>query len=511
MRSEQKNSTVREVGSAWIWLSALCIALALALLFGLLLIIFLNGTSAFWPRHVYEAELWDGSRIVGQIISKDRSKESGERQLWFVGNDTTKAGRFLYIVSRDVKELRKASEYHVMEPESGGRIFGVVLNVEGALVGSLADEGHSENDEDRFLVTWREARSKISSARLLEQEARRKLRAGSGSGIDQELMQRIQRLKDEASVWKLIYRTPDGREGRVLLAEIIEIEQISAMNFWEKLFLYLTRWVRFLTTEPRVANTEGGIFPAIFGTFLMTILMSMAVVPFGVMAAIYLREYATPGPLLSTVRVCVNNLAGVPSIVFGVFGLGFFVYLVGGTIDDFFFTDRKPSPVFGTGTILWASLTLALLTLPVVIVATEEALGAVSRGLREAALACGATKWQVISRVVLPAALPGVLTGLILAMARGAGEVAPLMITGVVKLAPDLPLDGVPPFLHLERKFMHLGFHIYDLGFQSPDSDAARPVAFASTLVLILLVGLLNLAAVILRENLRRSLKSSTF
>src|SRR5690606_35770330 len=195
--------------------------------------------------------------------------------------------------------------------------------------------------------------------------------------------------------------------------------------------------------------------------------------------------YATQGLLVRAVRISVNNLAGVPSIVYGVFGLGFFVYVLGGSIDELFYAKRLPTATFGTGGIIWASLTLALMTVPVVIVATEEALSAVPRGTREASLACGASKWQTIQRIVLPASAPGILTGLILAMARGAGEVAPLMLVGVVKLAPSLPLDFEAPFIHADRKFMHLGFHIFDVGFQSPDSEAARPMVFATTLLLI--------------------------
>jgi phosphate transport system permease protein len=253
------------------------------------------------------------------------------------------------------------------------------------------------------------------------------------------------------------------------------------------------------------------VFPALFGTFVMTLLMSLAVTPFGVLAALYLREYAKQGLVVRTVRIAVNNLAGVPSIVFGVFGLGFFVYLVGGTIDQLFFSTALPTPTFGTGGIVWAALTLALMTVPVVIVATEEALAAVPRGTREGSLACGASKWQTIQRVVLPAAAPGILTGLILAMARGAGEVAPLMLVGVVKLAPTLPMDGLFPFVHLDRKFMHLGFHIYDLGFQSPDSDAAKPMVFATTLLLITLIVLLNVGAIWMRDRLRKKYATGAF
>jgi phosphate transport system permease protein len=271
-----------------------------------------------------------------------------------------------------------------------------------------------------------------------------------------------------------------------------------------KLAMYAGNVWEFVAGEPRESNTEGGVFPAIFGTVLMVFIMSLVVAPFGVLAAFYLREYARQGPFVSAVRIAVNNLAGVPSIVFGVFGLGFFVYAVGGSIDRLFYPEALPTPTFGTGGILWASLTLALLTVPVVIVATEEGLAAVPRTTREGSLALGATKLETTLRVVLPAVLPSILTGLILAMARAAGEVAPLMITGVVKLAPALAVDGLPPFLHLERKFMHLGFHIYDVGFQSPNVDAARPMVFATTLLLLGIVLILNVFAIGLRNRLRR-------
>ena len=210
------------------------------------------------------------------------------------------------------------------------------------------------------------------------------------------------------------------------------------------------------------------------------------------------------GRLVRAIRIAVNNLAGVPSIVFGMFGLGFFVYGVGGSLDLLFFPEALPAPTFGTGGILWASLTLALLTVPVMIVASEEALASVPGEVREGSLALGATQFQTIWRVVLPAALPGILTGIVLVVARGAGEVAPLMITGVVKLAPTLPVDANWPFFHLERKFMHLGFHIYDVGFQSPNVEAARPMVYTTTLLLMFIVLALNLTAIQVRARLRK-------
>jgi phosphate transport system permease protein len=306
------------------------------------------------------------------------------------------------------------------------------------------------------------------------------------------------------------FTTPAG-EKELRILDVYRAYPANRLGVFGRASIYAGRLWEFLTEDPRESNTEGGIFPAIFGTVMMVIIMSVMAVPFGVLAALYLREYARQGVMVRTVRIAVNNLAGVPSIVFGVFGLGFFVYFVGGGIDRLFFPEALPTPTYGTGGILWASLTLALLTVPVVIVAAEEALAAVPRSMREASLATGATKFQTIWRVVLPAAAPGILTGLILAMARGAGEVAPLMITGVVKLAPNLPVDGFFPFLHLDRKFMHLGFHIYDVGFQSPNVEAAKPMVYTTTIFLLAIVVLLNLTAIVVRNRLRRKYQTSAF
>jgi phosphate transport system permease protein len=307
------------------------------------------------------------------------------------------------------------------------------------------------------------------------------------------------------------FRSADGREKELRTLDIYRAYPANDLAWGARLAVYAGRLWEFFADDPRESNTEGGIFPAIFGTVMMVFVMSLIVVPLGVLAALYLREYAKQGTLVRTVRIAVNNLAGVPSIVFGVFGLGFFVYVLGGAIDRAFYPEALPTPTFGTGGILWASLTLALLTMPVVIVAAEEALAAVPLSMREASLATGASKWQTIQRVVLPAAAPGILTGLILAMARGAGEVAPLMITGVVKLAPDLPLDGFFPFMHLDRKFMHLGFHIYDVGFQSPNVEAAKPMVYTTTILLLAIVVLLTLTAIVVRNRLRRKYRTSAF
>jgi phosphate transport system permease protein len=306
----------------------------------------------------------------------------------------------------------------------------------------------------------------------------------------------------------LVAEVAGGEQVEISLSQVVQLFRPNAMGVFAKVGHYFGQLWAFMSDEPREANTEGGVFPAIFGTVMMVLLMSILVTPFGVVAAVYLREYAKQGPLTRLIRIAVNNLAGVPSIVYGVFGLGFFIYFLGGNVDQLFFPEALPSPTFGTPGLMWASLTLALLTLPVVIVATEEGLARIPRAIREGSLALGATKAETLWKVVLPMASPAMMTGVILAVARAAGEVAPLMLVGVVKLAPSLPVDGNYPFIHLDQKFMHLGFHIYDVGFQSPNVEAARPLVYATALLLVVVIALLNLSAVAIRNRLREKYKA---
>jgi phosphate transport system permease protein len=253
----------------------------------------------------------------------------------------------------------------------------------------------------------------------------------------------------------------------------------------------------FITKAPSEGMTAGGIFPAIFGTVALVLLMTIAALPAGVATAIYLHEYANPSaPATRMVRIAVNNLAGVPSIVFGLFGLGFFVQFVGGGIDKFFYAGDK---VFGQPALIWAALTMAILTLPVVIVATEEALSAVPRDLRLGSAALGASKFQTIIHVVLPQAVPGILTGAILAISRGSGEVAPILFTGAAYFLPTLPHT-------LHDQFMQLGYHVYVLATQSPDVDATRPLLYATVLVLLVLTFALNATAIVVRSRMRKKL-----
>lgn len=285
----------------------------------------------------------------------------------------------------------------------------------------------------------------------------------------------------------------------------------NQLNWFGKLSVFLEQIWQFLISEPRDANSAGGIFPAIVGTVVSVMLMAVLVAPIGIMAGVYLHEYAKDSRLVRFVRLSVHNLAGVPSIVFGVFGLGFFVYVLGGSIDQVFYADQLPQPTFGTPGLIWVSLTLALLTLPVVIVATEEGLARVPQALRLGGHALGATKAEVLRKLILPAARPAMITGVVLAISRAAGEVAPLIFVGVVKYAPTLPISSEWPFIHIEQQIMSLGFHIYDVGLHSSNADAAEPRVYAIALVLLLIIGSLNLLAMRLRRYYQQKSRDSTF
>ena len=378
-------------------------------------------------------------------------------------------------------------------------------------------------DRGRLQRRLRAARLAVVAARLndgadsaaeraaLDQEDRIRAEVDEAS---QQLDRQTAALRADNAGWVVEFETASGNATVVPVDCIVRAWQPNRLGLAGKLGVYGSRLCEFLADDPREANSAGGVFPAIWGTVVMTLIMAFLVAPFGVLAALYLREYSSNGPITAAVRVAINNLAGVPSIVYGAFGLGFFCYGIGAGIDELFF---KPSlvadsqPVFGNGGLLWASLTLALLTLPVVIVATEEALSAVPNSMREGSYACGAGKWQTIRRIVLPRALPGIMTGLILAMARGAGEVAPLMLVGVKKLALDLPVDSTFPFIHPEREFMHLAYLIYDVGFQSPNSQAAQPMVFTITFLLVTIIALLNVTAIWIRSRLRRRYVAQQF
>ena len=279
------------------------------------------------------------------------------------------------------------------------------------------------------------------------------------------------------------------------------VEWPNGHGFFGRLGLFLREAGRFLIAPTNAPSPAGGAFPALIGTVVLVFLMSLVVMPLGVATAVYLHEQR--GSAAGLVRSAIANLAGVPSIVYGVLGLGLFVHGIGAGVDRWLFADRLPVPTFGSGGLLWAALTLALLTLPVVVVSVEEGLARIPPGLRAGSLALGATRGETMWRLLLPAARPALLTGLILAIARAAGAVAPLMLVGVVRLAPALPVDGAFPFLHPSRQFMHLGFSVYDAALASPDALRGVPRAYACALLLVIVVVALNLAAIVLRNRLR--------
>jgi phosphate transport system permease protein len=526
-------------GDPFIWLTGGALALALIMVAGLILLILYNGLGFFWPAEVVRLTLADGKVVVGQVVEREAIPQPGAppgapaayRLKIKQGNRELYGVDFLWIAERQIVQRDTPSEAVVLERREWGNFYGFLKAVhEGE---RLVAQGPRESWEALQALLppvqatvdeiKRIERREIGAINYAQERIRLNLRKLELRGI--RAGPEVQRLQQDMAAWqtryvaqqevltalrrslasRVVVEAAGNLEKDLPLAELVRVYRPNAMSLLRKLGLYAAKVWEFVAAEPRESNTEGGIFPAIFGTVMMVLIMSLAVTPLGVLAALYLREYARQGPFVSAVRIAVNNLAGVPSIVFGVFGVGFFIYLVGGSIDRLFFPEALPTPTYGTGGILWASLTLALLTVPVVIVATEEGLAAIPGGLREASYALGATKFETTVRVVIPSVLPSILTGLILAMARAAGEVAPLMLTGVVKLAPALPIDGFWPFFHLERKFMHLGFHIYDVGFQSPNVDAARPMVFMTAMLLLSIVVLLNLTATALRHRLRKT------
>ncbi len=519
-------------GEPFIWLTGGALALSLLLVAGLIGLILYNGLGFFWPKDVLRATLADGKVMTGQLADREPvpGKPGQYRIKLKVANRDLYGADFQWVDESLITKREYPADVVVIERTEWGALIGTIKEVRRgdqiAASGSQAgwaEIGRRLPETSRVRAEIRGIeKGEIGRINFAQEEIRLKLRRlelrGVTSGpevmvLQQELATQRERYKaQEARLAELRQRETEtlvvaadgGKEKTLPLAQVVDVYFPNAMGTAAKVAHYAGKAWEFVAADPREANTEGGVFPAIFGTVMMVMIMSVLVTPLGVLAAFYLREYAKQGPFVSAVRIAVNNLAGVPSIVFGVFGVGFFIYFLGGSIDRWFYPEALPTPTFGTGGILWASLTLALLTVPVVIVATEEGLAAIPGGMREASLALSATKLETTLRVVLPAVMPSILTGLILAMARAAGEVAPLMITGVVKLAPALPVDGFWPFVHLDRKFMHLGFHIYDVGFQSPNVDAARPMVFATTLLLLGIVVLLNLFAIGMRNRLRR-------
>ena len=562
VRTRRKGVALSAQGEPFLWALGGALALGIVMIVGFLLMVLWNGAVTFIPKPVAVVTMTDGKIVAGEEFRAEKYKISPERlaalpeairrdieradgfarrTLYRTGNFDFYNEDFKWVDDHQVAKVEFPKDMVFAERLEWGPFVGRIkaISVDNTPLPTIdLDDPRVREAFDKARGLWHRIRGiergDIGAINHALEKGRLKLRkVVITDGVDsaaykeavaqfaerekplkaeyEKLAAEAQHLKTEAEKITIEIAEIGGKTKVLPLYAMVRVYEANDLSFFGKAGIYLSRWAEFLTDEPREANTEGGVWPAIFGTFAMTLIMVIVVTPFGVMTALYLREYAKQGRLVSVVRISVNNLAGVPSIVYGVFGLGFFAYVVGGSIDQLFYPERLPSPTFGTGGILWASLTLALLTVPVVIVATEEALAAVPRSMREGSLACGASKWQTIQRIVLPRAMPGIMTGVILAMARGAGEVAPLMLVGVVKLAPELPIDGYFPFVHLERSFMHLGFHIFDVGFQSRNSEAGKPMVFVTTMLLIALIALMNVAAIVIRNRLKKKFVGSQF
>ncbi|WP_181015251.1 phosphate ABC transporter permease PstA [Pseudomonas syringae] len=535
-------------------MSAGAVSIAVIMTIGLLAVIAVRGLGHFWPADLVSAQyavpnqessVLVGERVEQEQVPRARLKSAGlpvpdqgpefmTRELFKVGNRDINPSDFNWVVGEWLTGQSRPADLMALERREWGNFYGYLVNVKegGRVVAEgdaawpallerikrvekLADELYTLEKKDIGAINHGIERLRLQ-ARKLELDGRLDAAAQADMAAERAELDarykvieaRLDGLHQAFDRDSLTARDGNGKEIELSLGKVVRAYQPNAMGTVTKLGFYFEKLWEFLSADPREANTEGGIFPAIFGTVMMTLIMAVIVTPFGVLAAVYLREYARQGPVTRLIRIAVNNLAGVPAIVYGVFGLGFFVYVLGGSVDRLFFPEALPAPTFGTPGLLWASLTLALLAVPVVIVATEEGLARIPLTLREGSLALGATKAETLWKIVLPMASPAMMTGLILAVARAAGEVAPLMLVGVVKLAPSLPLDGNYPYLHLDQKIMHLGFHIYDVGFQSPNVEAARPLVYATALLLVLVIALLNLSAVSIRNHLREKYKA---
>ena len=539
-------------GAPWIWMTGGAVSISLVAVLGLLLLIGWRGLTFFWPHTIYEWQVsspaGDRQTVIGEIHDREVvpvaqlrgagltlegvTSDTLTRYLVKTGNREFVQLDFRWLLETDIVSRQEPTELAVLERSTHGNFYGYVERVlEGdrPVAGEVREQLKQRIERVSELNSQMKSlqRGEIGTINFKLEKLRLKQRRLEldGEATDEALAEiqaeeqqlradyqvlekQLFALREEARRDNVVVRDMRGQEVTLSLGEVLDATWPNDMGPVAKVLHWFSQIGKFVSGEPREANTEGGVFPAIFGTVFMVILMAIIVTPLGVVAAIYLHEYAGKNNLTKIIRIAVINLAGVPSIVYGVFGLGFFVYMVGGSLDQLFYPESLPTPTFGSPGVLWSALTLAILTLPVVIVSTEEGLSRIPSAVRQGSLALGATKAETLWRIVIPMASPAIMTGLILAIARAAGEVAPLMLVGVVKLAPSLPVDGNFPYLHVERKFMHLGFHIYDVGFQSPNVEAARPLVYATSFLLVTVIVGLNLTAIGIRNHLREKFRS---
>lgn len=461
----------------------------------LFLLIFLKGAATFWPRPLHTIQHEGGQLYLAEILETDTS---GGVRMRTANRGLSADPDFFIFKPEEFQIIGKPEDAVWIERFENGPLHGLFRGIT-----TPTQDRSGEESLEQFLKKVYELRSDIEGANWeLGRAANREDQAAI-----QELRKQLEELNKEVAGYQLHVELPNGQphdlQGREIYAAVFP----NRLGFLDRLGVWFSNAWNFITQDPRDTNQSGGVWPALIGTSILVILMSVLVLPFGVMAAVYLNEYAKPSLFVNLVRISVNNLAGVPSIVYGVFGMGFLVYGVGGFLDVLLFSGELPKPTMGKANVLWASVTMSLLTLPVVIVATEEGLRACPLPWREGALAMGSTRWEMMRKVILPAARPGILTGLILAVSRAAGEVAPLILTGVVHFAEELPVDSAAPYVHLDRPFMHLGFHIYAVGFQSPNAEAVLPLVYSTAALLLTLILVLNFTAIRLRSRARRALE----
>ncbi len=525
-------------GEPFVLLTGAALALILIMTMTLVGVVMKNGLGYFWPSELVRYELKDGTVALGQLMIQEKNPNTRNRRIQLkVSNREVLGQDFRWIDVSEIASQSVPKDAVLVERKENGNYAGFLKNIiaDGLVDDSVTDPwerlSRAQKAIEPKLADMQKIKDSMYNINYKSEQLRLKIlkleykdRVKNGAAISDATTEReklttefdtlnskLGEMQEELGKVKSELTDASGGSKEIALTEIVHIMQPNSMSVFAKMGAYAGRVKELLLDDPRESNTEGGLFPAIFGTVMMVMLMSIFSLPFGVIAAVYLREYAKDGLMTRMVRIAVNNLAGVPSIVYGVFGLGFFVYGIGGSLDQLFFPERLPTPTFGTGGILWSSLTLALLTVPVVIIATEESLASIPRGIREGSLALGATKFQTLVKILIPMATPGIMTGLILSMARAAGEVAPLMIVGVVKLAPTLPFDSHFPFFHMDRKFMHLGFHIFDVGFQSPNVEAAKPMVYVTTMLLLAIVIAASSLAIYFRAKMKKRYVTSNF
>ncbi|QDU60065.1 Phosphate transport system permease protein PstA [Planctomycetes bacterium Pan216] len=541
------------------WLTGGALAMVVLSVGGLLGLLLVHGLFAFWPKPIVRLSMTDGRAYLGEVLSWNASPTASARRDLIVASrsasDPETIGDMILRVSNRspspsssdsgiVRLPRRAIASQTIDPwavaiDLGGnvRLFGTptafyeqstLIADEPARIWPLFETRHREvrqqrrdaqrekdnvlADVDRLLASKRRelaaarARSQASPQAVDDaEEALAYARSESDKELDR-LRERLAQVEASTQRYRMIVKGTDGTTWNLALVDIVRGSAPNQAGFLSAVVTSCERWKEFLTTGAGDSVQQSGIYPAIVGTLAVTMIMTVLVVPVGVMAAFFLREYTRNPTLRFCLRITIRNLAGIPSIVFGVFGLLLFCDTIGPALDALWFADSLPWPTFGKGGLLWAGCTLALLTLPVVIVSTEDAVAVVPSSVRQASYACGASQWQTIQRVILPYALPGIATGTLLAIARAAAAVAPLMLVGAVTMTHGSEGNETFSQLQLDQEFMHLGLHVYNLAFETDDHWTTRPLLYATALVLLVIVISLNMVAIALRSRWRQRL-----